>query len=96
MCDGVAVPYITEEMFPLLSQITDLSMLVSEEAVCDAIRLLAGQLNLVAEGSGALSLAAAMATPVADRGRSVCLVTGGSIDAVNLARILADTDEADS
>jgi len=45
--------------------------------------------KLVAEGSGALALAAALAFPAESRGRSVAIVTGGSIDARKLASILA-------
>ncbi len=88
ICDGVAVPYITDEMFPLLSHLKDRCALVSEEGVEAAIRHLAFRCHVVAEGSGALALAAAMATPVEERGRSVCLITGGSIDAARLGRIL--------
>ena len=88
ICDGVAVPYITTEMFPLLSDLADESVLVSEEDVKATIRFLATDCHVVAEGSGALALAAAMAMPAERRGRSVCLVTGGSIDLGKLAVIL--------
>lgn len=88
ICDGVAVPYITSEMFPLLADLADESVLVTEEDVKATIRLLATRCHVVAEGSGALALAAAMAMPAERRGRCVCLVTGGSIDAAKLASIL--------
>jgi len=90
ICDGVAVPYMTEEMFPLLAELVDDCVLVSEVRVRAAIRELALEQHLVAEGAGALAWAAATDTPVAKRGRSVCVVTGGSIDASRLAGILSD------
>ncbi len=88
ICDGVAVPYITDEMFGLLRDLTDDTVLVSEDDVRATIRHLALREKIVAEPSGALSLAAALATPAAERGTTVCIVTGGSIDAVKLAEIL--------
>ena len=88
ICDGVAVPYITEEMFPLLSDLADEVVLVSEDDVKQTIRCLATRAHLVAEGAGALATAAALRTPVADRGRTVCIITGGSIDADKLGMIL--------
>ena len=88
ICDGVAVPYITSEVFPLLSDLADESVLVSEDDVRAAIRILATTCGMVAEGSGALALAAAMAMPAERRGCCVCIVTGGSIDLAKLASIL--------
>lgn len=93
MCDGVAVPYITEEMFPVLRDLADDVVLVSEEEVRAAIRLLAGGNHLIAEGSGALATAAALKSRTGARGPSVCIVTGGSIDLNKLAEILADGTE---
>ena len=88
LCDGVAVPFITAEMFPLLTALADASMLVSEEQVKEAMRLLAQKNHVVAEGSGALAMAAALDEPRERRGVAVALVTGGSIDLPKLAAIL--------
>lgn len=88
MCDGVAVPYVTSEMYPLLSELADEVVLISEDEVRAAIRLLALESHVVAEGSGALAVAAALKAPAAARGTAVCLVTGGSIDAHVLADVL--------
>jgi threonine dehydratase len=90
ICDGVAVPYITEEMFPLLRELTSEVRLVSEESVEKAVRNLALSNKIVVEPSGALALAAALEMRPDERGKAVCLVTGGSIDADKLAHILAD------
>ncbi len=46
--------------------------------------------KLVAEGSGAMSLAAALATPKEERGKSVCILTGGSIDSDKLTKIISN------
>ena len=89
MCDGVAVPYITDEMFPILQELVDDVILVSEEAVADAIRRLAIGNRIVVEPAGALSVAAAV-NDARRAAPAVCLITGGSIDAQKLAGILSD------
>ena len=90
MCDGVAVPYITEEVFPILRDIVDEVVLVSEERVKAMIKQLAVGNRIVVEGSAALSVAAAVDTPADKRGLSVCVVTGGSIDTDKLIKILSN------
>ena len=89
ICDGVAVPYITQEMFGLLRDLADESVLVPDDQVERAVRLLALENKIVAEPSGALAVAAALADRQAGcSGPAVCLVTGGSIDPARLAAIL--------
>jgi len=56
--------------------------------VAEAVRVLATRAHVVAEGAGALALAAALAGH-AGEGRVVCVVSGGNIDAERLAAILA-------
>jgi threonine dehydratase len=75
VCDGVAVPFLTEPVFPLLQSVVDEVRVVEDRKVLAAIELLAGQ-GVAAEGAGALALAAALA----DRGGTpaVCLVTGAN------------------
>jgi threonine dehydratase len=88
MCDGVAVPYITDEMFPVLRELVDEMRLVSERSVRRTIRRLALRDRLVVEGAGALALAAALED--GRRTNAVCMVTGGSIDTPALVEILSD------
>ena len=52
-----------------------------------AIRMLVTRARVVAEGAGALPLAAAL-SGAAGSGRIVCIVSGGNIDATKLATIL--------
>ena len=88
ICDGVAVLFITEEMFPILSGLADEVVLVTEDDVRAMIRRLAIHDHVVAEPAGALAAAAALATPRDERGKSVCLVTGGNIDDKLLSEVL--------
>ncbi len=88
ICDGTAVPFIVDEMYPLLRQVVDEAVLVSEEAVKSAIKRLALRNKLIVEGSGALSVAAALSTPSEERGKTVCILSGGSIDSDKLKKII--------
>jgi threonine dehydratase len=72
----------------LLCSVSDGCVLVGEAEVRAAIRRLALDMGVVAEGAGALALAAALRTPARERGRSIALVTGSSIDPGLLAGIL--------
>ncbi len=90
MCDGVAVPYMTKENFPRIQQLVDKVELVSELKVKSTIQALALNNKLIAEGSGALAVAAALQEHPSERGCSVCIVTGASIDSSKLIPILKD------
>ncbi len=90
ICDGVAVPYITDEMFPFLNELIDDVLLVPERAVRAAIRSILWHNKMLAEPAGALALAAALQMPPKRRGKSVCLVTGGSISVELMMEILQE------
>jgi len=91
ICDGVAVPFVADQMYPLLQKIVDDVVTVSEEKVKAAIKLLMLENRLVVEGAGALSIAAALEIPPEKRGKTVCIVTGGSIGPEALSAILSET-----
>ena len=78
------LPAMWDRARPLLA--AAVSIPVADTAA--AVRLLALRARVVAEGAGALSLAAALAGHGGD-GRVVCIVSGGNIDAERLATILA-------
>jgi threonine dehydratase len=89
-CDGVAVSFMFPEMYPLLRDLVDDVITVTDDQARAAIRRLALKNKLVAEGAGALAVAAALASGEATSGRVVAIVSGGSIDRDVLARILVD------
>lgn len=88
ICDGVAVPYVTAEVFPLLAELVDEALLVPEDEVRAAVARLALANHVVAEPSGALAVAAALTLAPERRRRAVALVTGGNVDAPDLAAML--------
>jgi threonine dehydratase len=75
-------------MWPLAFSLLDGSLVVSVQAVAEAVRLLVERARIVAEGAGAAAVAAAL-TGRAGEGPIVCVVSGGNIDASKLADILA-------
>jgi len=85
--DGIGGPFVFPEMFELSRRLLDGSLVVGLDEVAAAVRLLAERSRVVAEGAGAAGVAAALAGK-AGEGRVVCIVSGGNIDAVKLARIL--------
>ena len=88
-CDGVAVPYITREMFPLLRRVVDRVDLVEESTTRRALAALARGNRLTVEGSAALTYAAALASD--GDASKICVLSGGSLDEQVLLSILADT-----
>ncbi len=88
ICDGVAVPFITEQMYPLLREVVDHVVLVPEDEVKATIKRIALGNRMIVEGSAALPVAAALAASVDQHGPSVAVVTGGSIDTDDLLKIL--------
>jgi threonine dehydratase len=77
------LPAMWERARPLLAG----SLAVSLDETAAAVRLLAERARVVAEGAGALALAAALSGRVEGR-KIVCVVSGGNIDASRLATIL--------
>ena len=86
--DGAGGRLVLPRMWPLLQEIVDDAIVTSLEETAAAVGLLAGRARVVAEGAGALAVAASVAGR-AGSGRVVCIVSGGNIDSAVLARILA-------
>jgi threonine dehydratase len=84
--DGSGAPALLPEMWSRAREALDGAFSVSIDATADAVRLLAGRARVVAEGAGALALAAALAHGWEEQ--VVCVVSGGNIDAPKLAQIL--------
>ena len=94
LADGSAA-FVTEHMLRLVQDVIDDVVVVSEEMIEESIRLLAMENKMVVEGSGALSLAAALSDDKRKRGNAVCILSGGSIDAEKLSKILKKPKQHD-
>ncbi len=85
--DGMGAPFLIPEMWPLVSQLLDGSLVVTLEDIAHAIRVLVERNRVIAEGAGAAPVAAALAGK-AGNGKVVCVVSGGNIDTEKLVKIL--------
>ena len=86
--DGAGSKALLPAMWQRARTLVAGAVAVSPADVAGAVRLLATRAHVVAEGAGALALAAALTGHGGD-GRVVCVVSGGNIDADRLATILA-------
>ncbi|HLF30438.1 MAG TPA: pyridoxal-phosphate dependent enzyme [Xanthomonadales bacterium] len=84
---GAGAPCVLKEMWPLVSELVDDTIVVPVSGVAASIRLLCLRNHVVAEGAGAIPVAAALAAK-ATSDKIVCVITGGNIDLDVLARIL--------
>jgi threonine dehydratase len=89
IADGIALKRPGELTLPLLRELLDALVAVNEEEIADAMVLLAERAKLVAEGAGAVAVAAlagAQLEPIA--GTTVAIVSGGNVDNGLLASLL--------
>jgi threonine dehydratase len=84
--DGIGGKSVLSDIWPLAKSLLDGSIVVSLQQICDAILLLAERNRVIAEGAGAASVAAALAS--GNMGKTVCVISGGNIDPAKLAAIL--------
>ena len=87
--DGTAVKLPGENTFKICEQYVDEVVTVSEDEIAGAVLSLIEKQKLIAEGAGALSVAAAMFNKLPIEGKkTVCLVSGGNIDVNILSRVI--------
>lgn len=85
--DGAGGPHVFPEMFTLAQQLITGAASVPVDETAAAVRFLAERAHVVAEGAGALALAAAVNE--APEGSVVCIVSGGNINMAGMSEILA-------
>lgn len=89
IADGIAVKEPGINTFEMCQKYVDEIVTVSDDEVASAILTLIEQQKLVAEGAGAVSVAAAMYNKVPIDGKKVvCIVSGGNIDVTSLNRVI--------
>lgn len=89
IADGIAVKQPGENTFDICSKYVDGMVTVTDDEVSTAILTLMEQQKLVAEGAGAVSVAAVLFDKVPVAGKNtVCIVSGGNIDVTILSRVI--------
>ena len=87
--DGIAVKHPGDLTFELIKDYVDDVVTVTEDEIAVAILALIEKQKLIAEGAGAVALAAVMADKIPEEGKNiVCLVSGGNIDVNILSRVI--------
>ncbi len=87
--DGIAVKQPGDLTFSLIKKYVDEVVTVSEDEIAAAILALIEKQKLIAEGAGAVSVAAVMFDKIPVEGKNVvCLVSGGNIDVNILSRVI--------
>lgn len=89
IADGIAVKKPGEHTFEYVSKYVDDIALVTEDEISSAVLALIEKQKMVAEGAGAVSVAAAMYNkfPLAGK-KVVSLISGGNIDVTSLSRVI--------
>ena len=85
--DGIGGKGLLAPMWPLVRELIAGAVAVSLVETAAAVRLLAERCRVIAEGAGAVGLAAALSGR-AGGGKIVCVVSGGNIDWATLVEIL--------
>lgn len=89
LADGIAVKEPGSNTFEICSKYVDDVVTVTEDEISCAILSLIEQQKLIAEGAGAVSVAAVMFNKVPVKGKKVvCLVSGGNIDVTILNKVI--------
>ena len=87
--DGIAVKTPGVKTFEIVQQYVDEIITVSEDEIAAAILMLMEKQKLVAEGAGAVSVAAAIFNKIPLKGKNiVCIVSGGNIDINIIDRVM--------
>ncbi len=89
IADGIAVKEPGANTFKLCSEYVDEIVTVTEGEISSAILALIEQHKMIAEGAGAVSVAAVMFDKIPLDGKNVvCVVSGGNIDVTILSRVI--------
>jgi len=91
IADGIAVKRVGDLTFPIIERYVDDIVAVSEEEIAHAVHLLLENEKVLAEGAGAVPLAALLSgrLPVRPSDVTVMVLSGGNID-VNLVKRIID------
>ncbi|MDP4335094.1 threonine ammonia-lyase [Curtobacterium sp. A7_M15] len=88
IADGIAVARPGDLNFPIIRDLVDEIVTVSDDDVARSLLVLLERAKLVVEPAGAVGVAAIMSGAVRDTGRTVVLLSGGNIDPLMMERVI--------
>jgi threonine dehydratase len=88
IADGIAVKVPSDFTMPVLDDLLDDIVAVTDEEISEAIVLLLERAKLVVEGAGAVGVAALLAGKVGGSGPAMAVLSGGNIDPTMLISVM--------
>jgi threonine dehydratase len=88
IADGIAVKVPSDFTMPLLDELLDDMVSVTDDEISEAIVLLLERAKLVVEGAGAVGVAALLAGKAGSGGTAIPILSGGNIDATMLISVM--------
>jgi threonine dehydratase len=90
LADGIAIKQIGDLTFSIMQKKLDEIVLVKEEEIAESILMLLERKRILAEGAGAVPLAALLGGYVKPKGarKAVLVVSGGNVDSPLLDRVI--------
>jgi threonine dehydratase len=90
IADGISVKQVGHHNFEIIKELVDDVVLVEEEEIAAAMLMLLEQKKILAEGSGAVGLAALLngSVQVPSKANIILVISGGNVDSPLLGRIL--------
>ena len=88
IADGIFVKVPSDFTMPLLEELLDDFVDVTDDEISEAIVLLLERMKLVVEGAGAVGVAALLGGKAGGKGPAVAVLSGGNIDATMLISVM--------
>jgi threonine dehydratase len=88
IADGIFVKTVGERTGPILEDVLDDLVSLTDDEICQAIVLLLERVKLVVEGAGAVGVAALLSGKAGGEGPAVALLSGGNIDPTVLISVM--------
>jgi threo-3-hydroxy-L-aspartate ammonia-lyase len=90
IADGAQTQFVGQLTFPIIQELVDEIVTVSDAHLIEAMRFAASRMKMVIEPTGGLAMAAAMQGVVDVKGQRVgIIISGGNVDIAQLAKYLA-------
>lgn len=89
IADGARTLHLGELTFPIIRELVDDVVTVSDAQLIETMRFFAERMKLIVEPTGVLAAAAMLQGAVRLHGRVGVIISGGNVDFADLARLLA-------
>jgi threonine dehydratase len=91
LADAIMVTRVGDAAFSIIQRLVDEIVMVNEDQIASAVLMLLERKRILAEGAGAVPLAALLggALEIAEGSRVVLVISGGNVDSLILDRIIA-------